>query len=156
MSVLLNRSLTKALVNEVDKRGQTHFFEDVPGFEEIYELSPVANVLWLTTNNRLQKLIVMEYGPTSITLISKDLEGGDIWSLCLPKEDQRDGSSEVRRMTFVDVVHDFVNSYEEYSSSSYDYDEEDEYASDGYDEPSPEEAAAAIAERYGVSQEDDE
>ena len=151
MSVLLNRSLTKALVNEVDKRGQTHFFEDVPGFEEIYELSPVANVLWLTTNNRLQKLIVMEDGPTSITLISKDLEGGDIWSLCLPKEDQRD--DEIRRMTFVDVIHDFTDS-EECSSSSDDY-EEDEYASYA-DEPSPEEMAQAIAERYGVSQEDDE
>lgn len=152
MSILLTHSLTKALVNEVDKRGQTHFFEDVPGFEEIYELSPVANVCWMTSNKRLQKLIVMEDGPTSITLVSKDLEGGDIWSLCLPKEDQRN-DDEVRRMTFVDVIHDFTDS-EEYSSSSDDY-EDDEYAC-SYDEPDPEEAAAALAERYGVSQEDDE
>lgn len=142
MSIILTKTLVEALANEVNNKGQIYFFNDIPSFEELVKLDPRNVIVWMTTHGRPQRLIIMEDDSNFVNLISKDIEGGDIWSLYLPKEIPEKGKGCVM---FVDVIHDFRNN------------EEDEY---GYacdaDEPSPEEAAAALAERYGVSQEDDE
>lgn len=153
MSIILNNSLVEALANEVKKSKRAiRFFEGLPDFKELNKMSSGNNpahfeingVFWVTTHNRLQKLISIESRPDSIELISLDVEGGDIWSLVLPQEEESDyGRS---RIVCIDKYHDFTN-----------YDEEDDIDYENYwVDPDPEEIAEAIAERYGVSQEDDE
>ena len=157
MSIILNANSVALLADLVEKKGEIKFFESLPDFEEL-QYGSRKTVIWTTSHGRIQQLISIEYCPDSIEIISKDVEGGDIWSLVLPRDVDDDRYYSKSRLTLLDVIHDFTNSSEEYSSSSDDY-EEDEYAEeyDGFKNPtSPQEIADAIAERYGVSQEDDE